>query len=157
MFRSAAFQVANVWCLVLCSLLNIVFLIDVCWPVTYAHVSLFGLNKSELYGRWMHASYSLLTRYEKQRVAYASGMPESFPHNRLQRKSLVNDPGMHYDTCVTHVPWCMSESLTRCSGENVTGIPGACATRNYVYLQGTQGFIRCYVIQVVPYKPGTAE
>ena len=50
-----------------------------------------------------------------------------FPRNRLQRKLLVSEPGMHHGTCVTHVPWCMSGSLTRGGWENVTGIPGACA------------------------------
>ena len=34
---------------------------------------------------------------------------------------------MHHGTCVTHVPWCMSGSLTCGGGENVPGIPGACA------------------------------
>ena len=29
---------------------------------------------------------------------------ESFPHNKLQRKSLVSDPDMHHGTCDTHVP-----------------------------------------------------
>ena len=53
---------------------------------------------------------------------------------KLQRKTLVSDPGMHHGTCVTHVPWCMSGSLTRGSGENVPGILGACATRNFAYL-----------------------
>ena len=41
---------------------------------------------------------------------------------------------MHNGTCVAHVPWCMSGSLTRGDGENVPGIPGACATRNVTYL-----------------------
>ena len=49
------------------------------------------------------------------------------PRRRLQRKLLVSDPGMHHGTCVTHVPWCMSGSLTRHGGENVPGIPSACA------------------------------
>ena len=31
---------------------------------------------------------------------------------------------MHYGTCVTHVPWCMSGSLTRSGRENVRSIPG---------------------------------
>ena len=53
---------------------------------------------------------------------------------RLQRKSLVSDPGMHHDTCITRVSWCMSRSLTRSGEENVLGIPGACATRNFTYL-----------------------
>ena len=46
---------------------------------------------------------------------------------------------MHHVTCMTHVPWCMLESLT--SGfiwslwwGNVPGIPGACAIRNFTYL-----------------------
>ena len=55
---------------------------------------------------------------------------ECFPHHRLQRKPLVSDPGMHHGTCVTHVPWCMSGTLTRGGGENV---PGACATCNIAY------------------------
>ena len=55
-----------------------------------------------------------------------------FPRHRLQRTT--NDPGMHHGTCVTHVPWYMSGSLTRVGGENVPGIPGACATRNFTYL-----------------------
>ena len=33
----------------------------------------------------------------------------------------------HHGTCVTHVPWCMLGSLTCGDGENVPGIPGACA------------------------------
>ena len=59
---------------------------------------------------------------------------ERFPRHWLQRKALVSDPGMHHGTCVTHVPWCISGSLTRGGGENVPGIPGACATRNFAYL-----------------------
>ena len=49
------------------------------------------------------------------------------PRRRFQRKPLVSDPGMHHGTCVTHVPWCMSGSLTCGDGENVPSIPGACA------------------------------
>ena len=59
---------------------------------------------------------------------------ERFPRHQLQRKPLVSDPGMHHDTCVTRVPRCISGSLTRGGGENVPGIPGACATRNVTYL-----------------------
>ena len=61
---------------------------------------------------------------------------ERFPHHRLHRKlvTLVSDPGMHHGMCVTHVPWCMSGSLIRGGGENVPGIPGACATHSFAYL-----------------------
>ena len=48
-----------------------------------------------------------LTRYVKLRVAHAPGMPGTFPP-----PPLVSDPDMHHGTCVTHVPWCMSGSLT---------------------------------------------
>ena len=37
---------------------------------------------------------------------------ERFPRHR-QRKPVVSDPDMHHGTRVTHVQWCMSESLTR--------------------------------------------
>ena len=59
---------------------------------------------------------------------------ERFPRYRLQRKPLVSDLDMNHGTCVTHVPWCMSGSLTQVSGENLPGILGACATRNFTYL-----------------------
>ena len=59
---------------------------------------------------------------------------ECFPRHQLQRKPLVIDPSMHHGTCITHVPWCMSGSLTRGGWENVPGIPGACATINFTYL-----------------------
>ena len=59
---------------------------------------------------------------------------ERFARHWLHRKPLVSDSGMHHGACATHVPWCMSGSLTRSDGENVPGIPGACATRNFTYL-----------------------
>ena len=48
---------------------------------------------------------------------------EPFPRHRLQKKPLVNDPGMHHGMCVTHVPWCMSGSLTRGGGEKIPAFP----------------------------------
>ena len=48
---------------------------------------------------------------------------ERFPRHRLQRKPLVIDPGMHHGTCVTHVSWCMSGSLTRGGGETSPSCP----------------------------------
>ena len=59
---------------------------------------------------------------------------EHFPRLRLQRKPLLSDSDMHHGMCVTRVPWCMSESPTRGGGKNVPGIPGACTTRNFMYL-----------------------
>ena len=78
---------------------------------------------------------------------------ERFPY-RLQRKPLVSDPGIYHGTCVTHVLWCMSWSLTRGGGVNVPGIPGAYATRKFTYLEigpwsflltrGCCGFADCF-------------
>ena len=46
-------------------------------------------------------------RYVKLRVVHAPGMPGTFsPPPR------VSDPDMHHATCVTHVPGCISGSLT---------------------------------------------
>ena len=78
---------------------------------------------------------------------------ERFPCHRFQRKPVVSDPGMHHGTCVTHVPWYMSGSLTRGDGENVPGIPGACTTRNFTYLVRSPWKI--LYMQLVKYKPIT--
>ena len=59
---------------------------------------------------------------------------ERFPRHRLQRKRPVSNPGVHHDTCDTHVPWRMSVSLSRGGVESVPGIPRAYATRNFAYL-----------------------
>ena len=53
--------------------------------------------------------------------ACAGNAGNVFPRRRFQRKPIVSDPGMHHGTCVTHVPWCMSGSLTCGDGENVPG------------------------------------
>ena len=75
--------------------------------------------------------------------ACAGNAVNVFPRHRLERKSLVCDLGMHHGTCVTHVPCCMSGSLTRDDGENVPGIPSACAIRNFMYLaRGPWGELR---------------
>ena len=79
--------------------------------------------------RFDKVSNGPLTRYVKLREC-----GERFPRHQLQRKLLVSDPGMHHCTCVTHVPWCLSGSLTHSGGENVPGIPGVCATHNFTYL-----------------------
>ena len=88
----------------------------------YKHVSIWLLFLTLNSSAW--ASYQI----RKIAVCACSGNAGNvFPHRRFRRKPLVSDPGMHHDTCVTHVPWCMSGSLTCGGGENVPGIPGACA------------------------------
>ena len=80
------------------------------------------------------ALHGPLTRYVKLRGAHAPGMPGTFSRHRLQKKPLVSDPGMYHGTCMTHVPWCISGSVTRNDGGNAPSIPGACATLNFTYL-----------------------
>ena len=80
---------------------------------------------------------------------------ERFPHHQLQRKPLMSDPDMHYDTCVTHVPWFISVSLTRGGGESVPAIPGACATLNCTYLvrgPWVSNHITCKVTAEITYR-----
>ena len=93
---------------------------------------------------------------------------ERFPRHRLQKKPLVSDHGMRHARAVMHVG-----IATSGGGENVPGIPGACATRNFTYLVRdpyvmmhivflsnvflcwneivySKHFIRSYYIDVVP-------
>ena len=72
---------------------------------------------------------SPLASYQIRKIAgcaCAGNAKNVFPTHRLQRKPLFSDHG----TYVTHVPWCMSGSLTCGGGENVPAIPGACAPVN---------------------------
>ena len=60
--------------------------------------------------------------------------PGTFSPPLISKDPLVNDPDMHHGMCVTHVLWCMSGSLNCSVGDNVPGIPGTCAIRNFMYL-----------------------
>ena len=64
---------------------------------------------------WIHCM-GLLPDTKNCRLRMRRECRKRFPHHWLQRKPLVSDPGMNHGTCVTHVPWCMSGSLTRGSG-----------------------------------------
>ena len=90
-----------------------------------------------IYHRWLtragDQSMVPWASYQIRKIAgcaCAGNAGNVFPRRLFQRKPLVSDPGMHHGTCVTHVPWCMSGSLTCGDGENVPGIPGACAPAN---------------------------
>ena len=78
--------------------------------------------------RTARVSHGLLARYIRLWVAHAPGMPRMFPCNR----------GLVIPTCTTHLrDACRDRSLTVSfeggGGENVPGIHGACATRNFTY------------------------
>ena len=54
-------------------------------------------------------SHRPLARYVILRFAHVPGMPVTF-----SLPLRFSDPDTHHGTCVTHVTWCMSGSLTRC-------------------------------------------
>ena len=58
---------------------------------------------------------------------------ECFARHRLQKKPLVSNPGMHHGTCVTHVTWCMSGSLTRGGGGKFPAFPRMRNAQFYVF------------------------
>ena len=79
-----------------------------------------------------HVCATIWTSYHIRktvRSACAGNTGKVFPATDFKEKPLVSDPCMHYGTFLTHVPWCMSVSLTRGGGKNVPGIRGACTTR----------------------------
>ena len=61
--------------------------------------------------------------------------PPTSMETASQRSRHASRHVRHARAVMTHVPWCMSESLTRGGGENIPGIPGACASRNCRYLE----------------------
>ena len=122
------------------------------WPIHYPRALIFVmLSVKDGFMRFIHLydqGLCLWASYQIRKIATcacAGNAGNVSPCGPLQRKSLVSDPGMHHGTCVTHVPWCMSGSLTRCGRENVPGIPGACAPailRIWQEAHGTAAIIR---------------
>ena len=72
---------------------------------------------------WSPQHHGHLTRCVNCGLRMRRECRERFPHHRLQRKSLVSDPDMHHGMCITHVPWCMSGSLTRGGGKTFPAFP----------------------------------
>ena len=80
-----------------------------------------NINAQELHMAFQCSGYNLWVYHDDMGLlpdTWNCGLRmrrECFPRHQLQRKPLVSNPGMHHGTCVTHVPWCMSGSLT-CGG-----------------------------------------
>ena len=66
------------------------------------------------YNEWIWVSYQMR---KCAGCSWAGNAGNVFPAPNSE-KTLNSDPGMHHGTCVTHVPLCMSGSLTRGGGEN---------------------------------------
>ena len=66
-----------------------------------------GMRSTRINWAYLLCGYGPLARYVKLRVAHAPGMPGTF-----SPPPWVSDSIMHHGTCLMHVPWCMSGSLT---------------------------------------------
>ena len=75
-------------------------------------------HKMAMPNYWRHCliPMGILTDTQNCGLPMRRECQERFSRPRLQRKSLVIDPGMQYGTCVTHVPWCISGPVTRGGG-----------------------------------------
>ena len=107
------------------------------WPLICMNYNMVGMAVAMVIST-MHEKSCIdshngpLTRFVKLRVVRAPGMLSPPPAS----KETTSLRSRHASRHVCHArAWCMSGSLTRDGGENVPGIPGACATHNFTYLQ----------------------
>ena len=84
------------------------------WMVGSCVVKMLTFNGLCCYLAWQHESTHIVmmsswTSCQIREIAgcACAGMPGTF-----SSPLRVSDPDMHHGTCVTHVPWCMSGSLT---------------------------------------------
>ena len=111
--------------------------IIVCINTDRLHLSRLDTEMVYLFYRRPYGRQSIRLASYLMRItgcACAGNAGNVFLRHRLKKRLLVSDPGMRHGTCVTHVPWCMSGSLTRGGGEDVPGILSACTTSNFTYL-----------------------
>ena len=81
------------------------------WMIKMKHRQWFGSHT----GTKSDTNHGPLARYAKLRIAHVPGMSGTFSRHR----------GLAISTCITARAW---------RGENVPGIHGACAIRNFAYL-----------------------
>ena len=86
--------------------------------------------------KWLESGFStgLLPDTWNWGLRMRRGYRERFPPPPNSKETASQRSRMHHGTCVTHVPWCMSRSLTRGGGESVPDISGACATHHFTHL-----------------------
>ena len=83
---------------------------------------------------WEVRAHGPLARYVKLRVAHAPGMPGTFSrHRRLAIPAYIRARASrtYRDACRDRK---LADYFGVGAGEDVPGIPGACATRNFTYL-----------------------
>ena len=103
---------------------------------------------------WNQCIDGPLARYVKVRIAYAPGMPGTFPrHRQVAIPACI--PARASRTCRDTCRDCYLVVSFEVGGEeNVPGIPGTCATRNFTYLIGVPWVVashwnRCDVITYI--------
>ena len=74
---------------------------------------------------------------------------ERFPRHRLQRKPKVSDPDMHYGTCVTRVPWCVSGSLSCGDGKTFPAFPAQAQPAHLRIWQDVHVWIVKYLKRII--------
>ena len=91
---------------------------------TMCIIAIYSFQRLFQQQRWSKSAFDLrngpLTRCVEFWVAHAPEMTGTFPHDRLQRKPLVNDPGMHHSM---HVLWCMSGTLIHVAEKKFSAFP----------------------------------
>ena len=85
-----------------------------CWTIVSTQIRI------KIYTRKWHAM-GLLQIRKIAGCACAGNAGNVFPATDFKgNQPLVSDTGMHHGTCATHVPWCMSVSLTVVVGKTFT-------------------------------------
>ena len=90
------------------------------WSFIYDHIS---IGKPPNLALTCEASYNVLS-WASYHIRHAPRMQRTFYPPPTSKEPLVSDPSMHHGTCVTHVPRCMSGSLTHVYFVGVFGING---------------------------------
>ena len=128
------------WCMFCTKWQNKPYKLKTC----FHHFTLLDWSQGHTYStQW--ASYQI----RKLRIAHVLGMPGTlFPPT--SKETVVSDPGMHHGTCVTHVSWCMSRSLTCGGEENVPDIPGASVNQKILRIWQEAYYNTLYIAATAP-------
>ena len=115
--------------------LLVLFIVNIKWGIrTIGH----SLSRSQTMVCTVYIAMSLpWASYQIHKIAgcaCAGNAGNVFPRRRFQGKPLVSDPGMHHGTCGTHMPWCMSGSLTCGDREKGSRHSRRLRTRYFAYL-----------------------
>ena len=78
----------------------------------FEHVIRLNLFSQMRYSYHAHREQLNTMQWASYQIRKIAGCPCAGNAGNVFPPSWVSDPDMHHDTCVTHVPWCMSGSIT---------------------------------------------